>query len=165
MAGRGHGLGPEPLRDLQGADHQGWHAGETGGVHGVGIQGQRLHLRHHLPLHLPLLCHYQAGAGSPAQQVQWRQMTHLCVHQWLSRNLRCRKRRRRKSQNKYFFYTNFSLILPLQPLFNLPNESVRERKIIEFELLTAHFKTVVLFIVREHKLEETSLPHSCLCNI
>ena len=80
MAGRGHGLGPEPLRDLQGAHHQGRHAGAAGGVHGVGLQGQRLHLRHHLPLHLPLLRLHQAGAGSPAQQVQWWLTPHLAEH-------------------------------------------------------------------------------------
>lgn len=70
MAGRGHGLGPEPLRDLQGEDHQSGHAGEAGGVHGVVVQGQGLHIRNHLPLHLPLLRHYQAGVGPPAQQVE-----------------------------------------------------------------------------------------------
>lgn len=76
MAGRGHGLRPEPLRNLQGADHQSRHSGEAGGVHGVGVQGQRLHLRHHLPLYLPILRHHQAGARSPAQQVRWHQTTH-----------------------------------------------------------------------------------------
>lgn len=70
MAGFGDRRGPEPLRDLQGADHQGRHAGEAGGVHGVSVQGQGLHIRHHLPLHVPLIRHHQAGAGSPAQQVQ-----------------------------------------------------------------------------------------------
>jgi len=72
LAGRGHGLRPQPLRDLQGAHHQGRHAGAAGGVHGVGLQRQGLNLRHHLPLHLPLLRLHEAGAGHAAQQVRMR---------------------------------------------------------------------------------------------
>lgn len=82
MAGRGHGRRPQPVRDVQGADHQGRHAGEAGGVHGDGVPGEGLHLRHHLPVHLPLLRHHQAGAGPAAQQVEsgvWGVVIHIDI--------------------------------------------------------------------------------------
>ena len=69
MAGRGHRLRPQPLRDLQGAHHQGGDAGEAGGVHVEGVPREGLQLRHHLPVHLPLLRQHAAGPRPTAQQV------------------------------------------------------------------------------------------------
>lgn len=40
LAGCGLGLGAESVRDQQATHHQGGDAGETGGVHGVLVQGE-----------------------------------------------------------------------------------------------------------------------------